>query len=463
MKTLELPVPSVHVNDPETITQDSSHKDDGTFSVLFRRIALLSSGTALSHLVLILVSPVLTRIYAPSDFAMFGFYQSILAILSLTLTMQYEQAIAIQKTDEDARTVHQLSMRLGVSLAVILSLISFFLVVTGRMIWSWLSPLIVLILPLCALGEACSRTYRFDAVRYAQFSTMTVSRLILAIATVAGQIGLAFTGLSGIGLALGDGIGRWVSMVPFLFSHHRRPLSMATSSKPSMTKLARTYSRFPIMLTPAAILMLVICTAPAFVLPGLYGEDFAGQFNLANRCVLLPMMIISQAVTHVFISDASKLIREKNGSLTVLMAETLKRMTFMGTGLALCAACSGPVVFPILFGEQWVLAGQMVPVIAIAGLAQFICGPVIQTLVLLQEEVTNLIVHICSAMIVLGGIFGTHALGGSPLQAVIAFVLGMCVYTAVMCVQAFICAGRKSKSWNLDHSVERRIPAPHYT
>ena len=353
---------------------------------------MLSGSATTAHFVLFALSPVLSRMYDDGDFATFAFYQSSVSILSLMLTLQFEQAITIPSCSKEADTVRRLAIRAAVFLAMLLTAPVLWLSLTGRLNGFWLAPLVIALIPFCSLAEAYARTCRVEAVRGAAFRRMSISRVLLSIGTGAGQIVSALVGLKNVGLVLGDGIGRWISAIPFLLGRKsscgQAPLSLESSEgrSRSMPELAREFLKFPLLLTPAAVLALLVNVSPALLLPVLFDEKFAGQFALANRSILLPLMVISQAVTHVYVCEASKMIREKNPGLPRLIRTTAWQLAGVGSVLAISAAVLGPLLFTTIFGAKWETAGRIVPFLALSGFAQFVGGPLNQVLVLTREE-----------------------------------------------------------------------------
>lgn len=419
---------------------------------MVKRIAVLSGGTSLSYLLLFLASPLLTRLYNQADFAMFAFYQSALAVLSLLLTLQFEQAIPLPRAESEALSLRRLSTRLAAFLAALLTLgCAGFILARGDVL-AWLPPLVLISLPFCSLGEAWTRAYRIDAVRQGRFRAMSLSRMALAFGTLSGQIGCAVCGLGGLGMALGDGLGRWLSLLPLVISgwFTRQEVAAALPSEPviplhsaaprNMAQLAVEFRRFPILLTPGAVICLLINTVPAFILPGLYGTEFAGQFALANRAVLLPLLVIGQAVTHVYLSDASKIIRERDPSLLRFMWSTVSQMAALGAFLAGLMAIISPIVFPVIFGPQWGPAGWIVPCLAIGGFAQFVGGPVLQVLVLLRRESHALALHLIGALGVAGSFWLSHACQWTGIQATLLYSTSILLLHGLYLWQSFVAA-----------------------
>ena len=421
---------------------------------LFRQVALLSGSASVSHLLLLACSPILARIYDREDFATFGFYQSALAIFSLILTMQYEQAIPLPKSEHDARLLRKLSLRRSALLAIAAVCLQLICQSAGILPDIWLSPWVMLALPFCSLGEAWARTYRLDAIRSARFSSLSLSRMSLSVATIFGQILLWMGGLGGLGLVLGDGLARWVSIWP-LWNRNDRVNSKGNSDsdQSDVRRLAHEYSRFPWLLTPAAVLALLINMVPAFVLPVMYGEIFAGEFALANRSVLLPMLLISQAVTQVYVSEAARMVRDRQEHLPSFILRTVLQMGGIGILMAAVAAATGPRLFPVLFGAKWTGAGLIVPLLAISGFAQFVGGPVNQVLVPLRQESRKLWMHFVGACLIVVIFCGCAWTEASPMTAVTCYALSVLAIQTLYVWQSLRLAQQAVCQWKSERSA----------
>src|ERR1035437_10350788 len=62
-------------------------------NAFLRKAALLSSGSAAGHAFTLVMSPVLTRVYGPEDFAALGLFTSFLSVACVAVTLQYETSI----------------------------------------------------------------------------------------------------------------------------------------------------------------------------------------------------------------------------------------------------------------------------------------------------------------------------------------------------------------------------------
>ena len=92
-----------------------------------KNIITLMTGTTIAQAMPIAISPILTRLYSPEDFGVFGLYMAIASIASVFVSGRYELAIMLPKSDDDALNIVFLSLTLSsVISAVMLLLITLF-------------------------------------------------------------------------------------------------------------------------------------------------------------------------------------------------------------------------------------------------------------------------------------------------------------------------------------------------
>ena len=75
---------------------------DKTF---LKNVFKLSSGTSLAHLITILISPVLTRLFSAEDFGELQLFQSLVILLALFSTGCYHYVIVSPKIESEAKAI----------------------------------------------------------------------------------------------------------------------------------------------------------------------------------------------------------------------------------------------------------------------------------------------------------------------------------------------------------------------
>lgn len=74
-----------------------------------KNIALVAGGTAFAQLIGVVFSPIITRIYLPEEYGVLTVYASVLAIISISASLDYQLAIPIADDDEKAINLLALS------------------------------------------------------------------------------------------------------------------------------------------------------------------------------------------------------------------------------------------------------------------------------------------------------------------------------------------------------------------
>ena len=76
----------------------------------FQNFFLLSGGTALGQIIVVVFMPILTRLYTPNEFGLLASYVAILSLLSTASCLRYEIAIPLPKVDRIAMLVLVISV-----------------------------------------------------------------------------------------------------------------------------------------------------------------------------------------------------------------------------------------------------------------------------------------------------------------------------------------------------------------
>lgn len=347
-----------------------------------RNVAVLAGGTAAGQAIVVLASPILTRLYKPEDFGVLAVYSSLLGILSTVATLRYELAIPLPEKDEDAAALVVLS--LGIVLVMSL-LVGVGVWIFGDKIlqpfsvgtYIWLLPI-----GLCAVGVY--QIFNFWAIRRCLFNHISRTKLNQSLAMVGTQLCLGILTKSPLGLVLGNILGGTVGATTLSSSYRK------TGLKPSFSLIrcvAVRYIRFPLMSSFASLLNSGALQLPPLLLAGFYGSTVAGWFALVQRVMGAPMALIGQAIAQVYFGEASRLARKSD--FRSLKAQYLKltyRLISISILPAVLMGFGGRQIFRWLFGSQWEEAGFYAQVLAIMFALQLVSAPLSQTMNMLDKQ-----------------------------------------------------------------------------
>ncbi|MGB9898195.1 lipopolysaccharide biosynthesis protein, partial [Thermanaerothrix sp.] len=321
----------------------------------------------------VLVSPVLTRLYSPEDFGVLAVYSSILGILSVVASWRYELAIPLPEKDEDA--INLLALSLGIVVLMSL-LVSFGLWHLSDQIVRWakvpaLRPYVWL-LPIGLLLVGSYQVFNYWAVRKHAFSSIARTKLYQGFGTAFSQIGGGFLTSGPLGLIIGQIVGQCAGIITLvkLYRNHENSLEFDFAK---CTNLAKRYRRFPMLSTWPAFVNAVGTQLPVIALSAAHGTQVTGWFSLAIKVFAFPLSIISVSTSQVLMGQAAtykRLPRE----LQLLFWKVIRQQCLLGLPLLLLIPIN-PVIFPLIFGQEWRTSGIYAAIWLPSLVATFIATP----------------------------------------------------------------------------------------
>ena len=174
-----------------------------------RNVAVLAGGAAGAQLINAAISPILTRLFDPSEVGQLGLYLAFMYVASLILSLRYEQAIVVPATDRAAAGLTMLAGALVPVMAVIGSIALFGLIEFGLAGYDHLPLLAVPIALVGLLASGCSASFAL-AHPPEQLPGLSEVAITQSVGRAVGQVGAGLAGLGVAGLLVGDVVGQVV-------------------------------------------------------------------------------------------------------------------------------------------------------------------------------------------------------------------------------------------------------------
>jgi len=387
-----------------------------------RSVVILVGGTTAAQARLALSAPVLTRLYAPADFGALGVYSSVVAILGVAIGLRYLQAIPLPAEEIDAANVAGLSVSLGVVMSFAIGTIGVilshpfadFMGVPQLAPYMWL-------LPLSLFGNCLYQTLYIWAIREQGFAVMARTRISQAVARVGTQVILGIANVAPLGLLLGDLAGGAMGSGSFArLIGGRRPGVWRSITFARMKGVGRRYSRLAWYGTPAGLLNVAGLQGIPLLVAYSYGATVAGWYALTMRVLALPMSVLGQAVGETYFGIAPRLLRSDPPALRRLFRDSAIRLFLIGIGPTLLLMIAGPLLFSVIFGAKWEMAGVYARYLAPALLAQLVMSPLSDTTIILERMDLQLVTDAVRVGLVLGAFFVADELSWSSNTALLA-------------------------------------------
>lgn len=418
-------------------------------------VVQLVSGTTISQVLAILVSPILSRLFQPEVFGSASVFSALTFFLGICSCLRFELSISLPEKDEDAANLLCLSIlnSLGTSSLIFLLLsmwgddLLVLLKAQPLKHYLWLIPIQVFLI-------GSSLAFSYWHIRCRRFSRLAWAMIIQTATSNGLQLGIGFAGWPTVGTRIGSNVsGSAASLVVFAHStwkNDRHRFFQAVGWRPMIRGLFR-YRKFLYISTWAAVLSGFSLQLPVFFLSMFFTSRIVGFFALANRLLLMPVSVIGDAVAQVFYQQAVQYNRE--GKVADLIAKVFHGLIQISFLPFFLLSVMGRELFVFVFDKQWAEAGIFAQLLAASAFVMFISVPISTLFTILEKQEVGLKMQI----LIFVSRFSSLLIGGklgSPRLAVALYSLFGALVFIYLSRQIYKYAGMKmgkvfSVFWNV--------------
>lgn len=404
-----------------------------------RHVAIITGGTVIGRTITALASPLLSRIYTPSDFGVLSVFFSTTTMLVIIGAFNYEAAIPLPKEDEAG---------LGV-LAVSFGVLALNTLICGLIVLlfgSWVAHLLgaaslwryLWLLPVGLLGGGTFFVLNSWAIRVQEFKSLAKRRITQSALQVLVQLAAPLFARGPIGLLLGDCAGRAGGSLALLADTREyikiRRLHLSWNR---IMEGAIRYKRFPIFGMTSVLLHTALTALPALLLARLFGLQEAGWFGMVNQILGIAVGLIGLGVAQVFLSNAAQLAHTSPRGLRSLFLKTSRIALLAGVPPIALVLFAGPRLFGIIFGTQWMEAGVYGQLLALPFLVMLAVGPVFPALTVLERQDWQVAADGIGLVIMFFGMQYVHHTGRSGRWGIAVYGVAISVTYLLLFVLAY--------------------------
>lgn len=356
----------------------------------------LVSGTTIAQALGILITPILTRLYAPEAFGTLALFTSITSILGVIACMRYELAIMLPESDEEAANL------LGVSLGftVLLSLLTIPVVWWGRapllnlLNAQELAPYLWLVPPM-VLAAGIFHALNYWNSRTKRFGRLSIARVLQAGSVHSIKLGAGLAGYTTGGTLIGANvIGQAIATLILATQIWRDDANFFLRSLKWREMLLglKRHRKFPLYDTWAALLNNVSWQLPAFFLSIFFSPTIVGYYALGTRLLRIPMSLIGASIAQVFFQRASE--AKSDNTLSLVTESTFRRLVMLTLFPLLLLTIMGSDLFVIFLGENWTEAGVYTQILSLWMFFWFISSPFSTLFRVLERQEFSLFINV---------------------------------------------------------------------
>ncbi|MCP1198065.1 oligosaccharide flippase family protein [Notoacmeibacter sp. MSK16QG-6] len=360
------------------------------------------SGTTFSQLILVAISPILTRLYTPEDFAVLALFGAFAQIAAVVANGRYEMAIYLPKHEGEAYNIAVLggmvavAVSTGILLGVLLlqSKVAEWWNMPQLESWLWFLPIAVLLSGIFSVAQSAN-------IRLGAYKAIATANIVKALVQAALQValGLVITGPGG--LVLGRTFTNGAGNLPLI----RNGLAHVGGHRPwhwsELWVMAKKYRRFPLYSVPAGLVNVGNANLLNFVIPMLLGPTTLGFYALAMRVLGAPLQQVAMPIGQVFMREASHEIRE-TGSAKRSFVKGMAAL--MAVSVLLFGSLYFVIepIFGFVFGSEWAVAGRYAAILMPLFAARFVVSPLSGTASLTDNRhalAINIFLLVVSALV----------------------------------------------------------------
>lgn len=327
-------------------------------SAFIKNILIVASGTALAQIIGFALMPVISRLFTPADFGVFGSFSAVVGVISAGITMDYSQAIMLPKEKSVAFELFVISCLSTIIISLICALACF--IVPGYLINLMKAPgaWVLFMLVFVVLITGFNVTLQSWCIRLKAFKQTSASQVVRSVSSNGLQIGFGFFKAGSAGLIISSVLADLFASINLFKVFLADFKSTAHNFNWNRAKqLAYEYRDFPIYSATMNVINALSMGLPVLLLTNYYGIMVAGAYAFGERILSAPMGLILRALRQVLFQKAAE-TDHQGASLLTLYIKITAGLFALALIPSVILFIWAPPIFSFIFGQDWLLAGD---------------------------------------------------------------------------------------------------------
>jgi O-antigen/teichoic acid export membrane protein len=402
-------------------------------------VLTLAGGTALAQALGLVVFPILTRLYTPSDYGYYAQYSAFFNLLVPLVHLRYAFAIMLPKEDQEALDVLRLSLRLSIFFGVVLFVILLFSDLSFIQIPEAMhNPWVLALIALTLIFGGAIQSYSQWSNRIKNYFLMSLSRVTQTGGMVISQSVAGFIwGSTLFGLMFGHVLGHVFGLGTLIKGNKNlKGQSLLFSPNTPLLSSIKRYKDFPLYNSWGSILDGISAYGTPLLFAMYFQSDMVGKYALANTVISAPVILIGNSIAKVFYQKISEDLKNgldiKDSVRTILFRKFLISLPFGAV-----IYFFGPTLFGFFFGTTWLTAGHFAQILIPAMISQFLIAGVSSVLLVKEKQGLMLLAQFIRASTTVTSILVLGMAGFDGIQTLTIFSISRTlvnlVFLAIIC------------------------------
>lgn len=367
----------------------------------------LAGGTGAAQLIGLAAMPVLTRLYSPADFELLASYTSIAVTMGAIAALRYDIAIPIPRSASHAAALANVGFVAATFVMVMGGAITLIYWLNG-----WPKEGTGEILKACCLALVAAgflghanilqghllRGKRFGLIAFVKSSQMGVC--------VVAQFTAATIGQEKYGLMVGHVLMLLYSVLLMWLLVGKELSRFYSSSRRLALLVAHRYRKFPFYSVPESFANTAAIELPIFLIAIMAVGSEAGFAMLAMRVLSAPVALVGRSISQVYLAYAPDWARK--GEIYGRTIDLIGKLAAIALVFLLIVSLLSEWLFVVVFGDDWLRAGQIAVYFAPWISAQLMVSPVSMALHILDCQRAAMVLQVFGFVL---RVFGTLLAG----------------------------------------------------
>lgn len=323
-----------------------------------KNMLVVMSGTVAAQMIGLVLTPIISRLFSPSDFGVFGSFNAVLTFFAAGSTLQYSQAIMLPKEKEDAINLFFVSClsTFAIGLLCLTCCILVPATVNGIMKTIGFGALALLVVAtvINGLNSSCQAW----CVRVKAFKHTATSQVIRSLSSNGSQIGFGYLKGEATGLIVSTVLADILASINLVRVLIPDVVSLRSYIRwARMRQLAIEYLDFPMYSASQKVINALSSGLPVLFLAHYYGIVVAGAYAFGVKILTTPIGFVLRALEQVLFQRAGE-TQHRGGSIAPLYMKTTTGLFVLAFFPLLILFLWSPQIFTYIFGVQWKMAGE---------------------------------------------------------------------------------------------------------
>ena len=356
-----------------------------------KSILTLLNGSIIAQIFTLICAPILTRICTPEDLGTYSLVTGATTIFGMIMSLRYEICIVSEPDEHKIFSLINLSFRIDCFISLLVFVI-YYIYFQSR---SFANNTLLLALITASLAFMLGVINIITAYnnRCRAYKLITKTYILRTFCQNIGNLLAGFLGFGVLGLSTSQLIGYFAgvnSQIKPLINYKN---DIVNVSKNEIRETAIENKKQPLMSAPAVFANGLSYSLINYFIEALYTTTLVGYYSISYRILGLPLSLVSQNVSRVFMERAS-LEKRETGNFKKVYKSTLLLLLAMAVPMVIVLMLFSPYLCEFFFGEGWNAAGEYIRILAPMMSLRFIAGGMNCSAIVAGKQQYDLLIQI---------------------------------------------------------------------